>query len=103
MSVVNPHIADVNKTFLALCAAFGHDPKEIRGTNRKREIFRKRCAIARSLRGNGFSYPQIAGAMNRDHTSIINMVDVEFRKKRRAQYRKNVSHEANYPQQEGNN
>lgn len=53
---------------------YGFPLDVLRGECRKRPIVRCRCWIARRARLEGFSFPQIGRALNRDHTSVIHLV-----------------------------
>lgn len=54
--------------------AKGYTLDEIRGRDRQADLVAIRRYAARFLRENGFSLPQIGKFLNRDHTTVINLI-----------------------------
>lgn len=52
----------------------------LRCKRRDRHLVDKRQHFAKILRAMGYSYPEIAHAMNRDHTSIIHLCKIRREK-----------------------
>ena len=61
----------------AVSAETGIPAKQIRGRCRKAHIVRARQIVMYEARQLGLSYPQIARAMGKDHTTIIHGVRAE--------------------------
>lgn len=59
---------------VGLCRSNGYDLETIRRDGRMHDLVRIRDIIAKQAREQGFSFPQIGRALNRDHTSIIKAV-----------------------------
>lgn len=57
------------------CHELGVDPFVIRGKSRLREHVIVRWRIAKELREFGHSYPGIGRALNRDHSSVMQMLN----------------------------
>lgn len=55
----------------ARCRELGYDPQVIRGSNRRREHVLVRRTIADEMRRDGHSFPEIGRALNRDHSTIM--------------------------------
>lgn len=69
----------MEKAIPRIAKEFYIDPELILGKTLKPPYPEARRVIAKELRIFGFSYPQIGKAMNRDHTSIMYMVNDKFR------------------------
>lgn len=52
----------------------GTTPQAIKGSSRLSSLVRARRLVAVILREHGFSYPKIARALNRDHSTIVHAV-----------------------------
>ncbi len=65
--------------FLELCREYSVTPTVIRSPARSRYATRMRRVIARDMRIAGYSFPEIGRVMRRHHTTIIYMVDPEYR------------------------
>lgn len=64
----------VDNVIAAAAYVTGTTAAEIKSQNRGSELVYARRLVALILRERGFSYPRIARAMNRDHSTIINTV-----------------------------
>jgi hypothetical protein len=58
----------------AVASAFGITLGELRGEARAKLYINARTVAARLLKDNGASYPMIGRRMNRDHSSIVNLL-----------------------------
>lgn len=54
--------------------SYGVRKSDILGTSRSRELVQARREIWKHLREQGWSYPRIGRAFNRDHTTILHGV-----------------------------
>lgn len=54
--------------------AHGFTLSALRSDSRKRSLFRCRQSIATQAREEGFSFPQIGRALNRDHSTVVHAV-----------------------------
>ena len=72
--------------FEQYCERNAYCVEDIRSDCRTRSLARKRKKCAEYLRGKGFSFPVIGSAMNRDHTSIIYLLNAEMRERKRQEY-----------------
>lgn len=61
--------------FEAICAQVGTTPQEIRGPRRDVVIVNKRYLVAKELYERNQSYTETAKTMNRDHTTIIHLLN----------------------------
>lgn len=50
------------------------DPTELLGTRKTAHLVRLRADIAKELRRRGFSLPEIGRALNRHHSTVINLL-----------------------------
>lgn len=73
-------MAKANARFATLCRQKNYCMDELRGKSRIDSLVQQRRVIAKALRGEGFSFPEIGWAMKRDHTSVQHMVKDDFRK-----------------------
>jgi chromosomal replication initiation ATPase DnaA len=67
----------VEKRLTALCKEAGHGPfrvAQILGPRRDRDLIQARAALACKLRQDGYSLKRIGQAMNRDHTSVLHLI-----------------------------
>lgn len=68
---------------VAVAAAFDMTPEDITGLKRHRIYADARTALAQILKTRGSSYPMIGRRMNRDHSSIVHLLQgYDFRAKR---------------------
>lgn len=63
---------------------YGETARRLRSSNRDKNIVSCRIAIARFLRGRGWSYPRIGEILNKDHSSVVYMLDINYRRSKRA-------------------
>lgn len=71
-------IESVERRVVNLCKEAGHGPlkiAQILGVRRDRDLVQARAAIACQLRNDGYSLKRIGEAMNRDHTSILYLIN----------------------------
>lgn len=54
---------------------YGLTVQQVCGRKRGKSYVDCRMEIAVKLRGRGYSYPEIAEALDRDHTSIMHLID----------------------------
>lgn len=54
---------------------YGFTLSQLRGPSRERGRLSARRSIARLARGEGFSFPQIGRALNRDHSTVMSMLN----------------------------
>ena len=66
------------------CHEMGLDPAVVRGSYRHQEYVMARREIARELRTLGYSYPAIGRAINRDHSTVMSLLDGDRRPPKRA-------------------
>lgn len=59
----------------ALASSYGYTMEEIRGHSRVKPLVDARSFIARRLRQEGRSLPHIGRTLNRDHSSIHNLIN----------------------------
>lgn len=61
---------------LARCIAHANeiDIGEMLGRGRAHRLVRARAILAHELRARGWSFPRIGRTINRDHTSVINLI-----------------------------
>lgn len=69
----------INQDFEAFCKQSHFKINEILSRRMERYVVDQRRAVAKKLRDKGYSYPQIGKVMNKDHTSIMYMVDDQHR------------------------
>lgn len=69
------------RDFSTICNAMKFDKNEILSTRRQAGLVEKRRVVAKALKAKGYSYPKIGHAMNRDHTSIMNLINPKKGKK----------------------
>lgn len=65
---VPPRLARIT---VRAAAAHGLTLATLRSDSRKRPLFRCRQSVATQARKEGFSFPQIGRALNRDHSTVI--------------------------------
>ena len=75
-------VREATRDFEQACADFGLFPQIIKGSCYRREYFFQRVRVARRLYSRGHSSVTIGIVMNRDHSSILGMVNPEVRSKR---------------------
>ena len=76
---------DILKEFTNRCRSHDVTNDVVRGRRRDRVLAEKRMFIAKELYSIGFNKTEIAVVMNKDHTTIVNMVklsDTHYRGKR---------------------
>ena len=61
-------------TIGAVARHFGFTPDDIKGRDKHDAFVDARCAVALLMRERGLSYPQIGRFLNRDHSTIINLI-----------------------------
>jgi DNA-binding transcriptional MerR regulator len=71
---------------IGFCLRQGIDVEEVRSDKRDTKHVRQRRKVARYLRNEGFSYPDIAHAMQKHHTSIMNLLCDKLQKKKKKTY-----------------
>ena len=71
--------------FKALCKQMDVTMADMESAHRDQALVENRAMIAKAMRKKGHSYPVIGHAMNRDHTSIIYLVNDRRREYRRTQ------------------
>jgi chromosomal replication initiation ATPase DnaA len=62
------------KTIEELCAKYDVEKCLIQSSRRGKELVNKRILIAKELRTDGRSFPEIGRMMHRHHTSIMNLL-----------------------------
>ena len=70
------------RDFETICKSYKWDINEILSPRRQELLVEKRKIIAGILRKKGYSFPKIGYAMNRDHSSIINLLNPKKEKKK---------------------
>ena len=65
------------------CKENGYSLKAVQMSDRSENRYRTRQAVARHLRGLGYSYPIIGMALKRHHTTIMMMCKDEMKEKRK--------------------
>ena len=61
--------------FAALCNQYDVSMEEIRSRRRPKELVEKRAMIAKHLRSLDYSFNMIGAVMNKDHTSVMHLVN----------------------------
>ena len=65
----------INKDFLEMCEKSWCSVEDIKSHRRDADLVDERQAIVEGLRGKGYTLTEIAGVMNRDHTSIMHLLN----------------------------
>lgn len=58
----------------AVCSEYNAKPTQVLGTGRNQHIVKVRRDIAEWMRDEGYTLPQIGHALNRHHSSIMNLI-----------------------------
>lgn len=77
----------IEQDFEALCKQNHCKINEILSRRMERYVVDQRRVVAKKLRDKGYSYPQIGKVMNKDHTSIMYMVDDQHRDEKKFKMR----------------
>jgi chromosomal replication initiation ATPase DnaA len=83
MDINIPEISYIQaeKDFKTICQSQNWAIAEIISSQRDARLVERRRIIAKAMRAKGYSFPQIAHAMNRTHASIINLINPKNRLK----------------------
>jgi len=74
----------IRRLFTEICEVEGFDPIAIISSNREGPFVRNRRIVANKLRAEKYSFPKIGWVMDKDHTTIMHMVDKDYRARKNA-------------------
>ena len=93
----------IERVFRETCAKHNCKPEDVRGRSRMRQHVRDRVKVAQELYARSYSSNQVGWVMHRDHTTIVHMVNPEYRERRQriSRERHYVSRATSYAQEQG--